>query len=287
MKKLLFMAAAAMLLSTAAHADGNDRALKFLNPTDLTTLGVTSLDNSADYIYVYDASADNVLKVLAPEILETTSSLAELNILDGVTATATELNYNDITTLGTGAASKAVVLDASGDYAFPAAATISYASGGSLTLDAGTTFDVAGTFEVGNVAVTATAAELNYNDIATLGTGAASKAVVMDASGDFLFPAAATIKFASGGTLQVNSTDGAVLSAIRTATDTDLDSGQTSEVVTVTGATASSLCFASITNDTTTEVSVTNVVAATDQVTVQVSADPSTSGADLAVVCFN
>jgi len=38
-----------------------------------------------------------------------------------VTATAAELNYNDITTLGTGAASKSVVLDASGNYIMPSA----------------------------------------------------------------------------------------------------------------------------------------------------------------------
>ena len=38
-----------------------------------------------------------------------------------VTATAAELNYNDITTLGTGAASKAVVLDTGGNYAMPSA----------------------------------------------------------------------------------------------------------------------------------------------------------------------
>jgi hypothetical protein len=87
--------------------------------------------------------------------------------------------------------------------------------------------------------------------------------------------------------LKVNSTNGTAISAIRIGTDTDLDSGQTSEVVTVTGATSASLCFATITNDTTTEVSVTNVVAGTDQATVQVSADPSTTGADLAVICFN
>jgi len=36
------------------------------------------------------------------------SSEAELNILDGVTATAAELNYLDVTTLGTSADSKAL-----------------------------------------------------------------------------------------------------------------------------------------------------------------------------------
>ena len=42
------------------------------------------------------------------------SSEAELNILDGVTATAAELNYLDITTLGTSANSKALTQSASG-----------------------------------------------------------------------------------------------------------------------------------------------------------------------------
>ena len=49
---------------------------------------------------------------------------AEDNILDGVTATAAELNYLDITTLGTGAASKAVVLDAGDDYTWPNAGVL-------------------------------------------------------------------------------------------------------------------------------------------------------------------
>ncbi len=54
-------------------------------------------------------------------IAETLTS-GELDILDGVTANATELNYLDIASLGTGAASKAVALDGSGNYAAPAGA---------------------------------------------------------------------------------------------------------------------------------------------------------------------
>ena len=41
-----------------------------------------------------------------------TASTAEINILDGVTSTATEINYVDVTTLGTSQASKAVTADA-------------------------------------------------------------------------------------------------------------------------------------------------------------------------------
>lgn len=42
------------------------------------------------------------------------------------TATSTELNYLDITTLGTGAASKAVVLDSGEDYTWPATGVLTY-----------------------------------------------------------------------------------------------------------------------------------------------------------------
>ena len=55
-----------------------------------------------------------------------TASAAELNILDGVTATTAELNYLDIASLGTGAASKAVVLDANSDWAAPVNSVIKY-----------------------------------------------------------------------------------------------------------------------------------------------------------------
>ena len=44
----------------------------------------------------------------------------DLTKLSGVDATAAELNYNDIAALGTGAASKALVLDATNDYTWPA-----------------------------------------------------------------------------------------------------------------------------------------------------------------------
>lgn len=64
-----------------------------------------------------------------------TSTTAELNILDGVTATAAELNYNDIASLGTGAASKSVVLDGSGNYATPGSGTLTISSGYTLTID--------------------------------------------------------------------------------------------------------------------------------------------------------
>ncbi len=76
----------------------------------------TSAAASADFLVRYDDSAGKFVKVGADD----------LNANFGVTATAAELNYNDITTLGTGAASKAVVLDAGDDYTWPAAGVLTY-----------------------------------------------------------------------------------------------------------------------------------------------------------------
>ena len=101
-----------------------------------------------------------------------TATTAELNILDGVTSTAAELNLVDGSTAGTIVNSKAVI----------------YSSGGQVN---GTSLAIAGTAVTSTAAelnildgVTATTAELNYNDITTLGTSEASKVVTADANGD-------------------------------------------------------------------------------------------------------
>jgi hypothetical protein len=73
-----------------------------VNATQLA-LGGTAITSTAAEINILDGVT------LPPEI----------NILDGVTATAAELNYNDITTLGTVEASKTVTADASGNVLFP------------------------------------------------------------------------------------------------------------------------------------------------------------------------
>lgn len=65
--------------------------------------------NSKNFIYCDGAgAAANVYKVLDA------TTLTDL----GITATAAELNYNDITTLGTSEASKVVTADANGDVKF-------------------------------------------------------------------------------------------------------------------------------------------------------------------------
>jgi hypothetical protein len=76
------------------------------------------------------------------------------------------LGYLDIATLGTGAASKAVVLDAGEDYVWPPTGILTY---GVLKDPAGTT-------------LAATAAELNLLDgLNAAGSATASKPVVLDA----------------------------------------------------------------------------------------------------------
>ena len=68
-----------------------------------------------------------------------TSTAAELNLLDGVTATTTELNYVDVTTLGTTEASKAVTADANGVVTFDNGkieeSTVVSSSSGAATLN--------------------------------------------------------------------------------------------------------------------------------------------------------
>ena len=58
--------------------------------------------------------------------IQVTATADELNKIDGVTATTAELNYNDIATLGTGAASKAVVLDSGDDYTWPSTGVLTH-----------------------------------------------------------------------------------------------------------------------------------------------------------------
>jgi len=67
-----------------------------------------------------DTSGTGTLKIDGTTVLDAGVDLS------GLTATATELNYLDIATLGTGAASKAVVLDAGDDYTWPAAGVLTY-----------------------------------------------------------------------------------------------------------------------------------------------------------------
>lgn len=86
-----------------------------------------------------------------------TNTVAEFNILDGVTATAAELNYNDIATLGTLAASKAWTSDASLDTVMPTGGLLTVQSGGAITLNSGSTLTVSGSAVVDGATTTTVA----------------------------------------------------------------------------------------------------------------------------------
>ena len=57
--------------------------------------------------------------------------------------------------------------------------------------------------QLGGTLVTASAAELNYLDITTLGTSQASKAVTVNADGDLIIPDGDKFKFGTGSDMQV------------------------------------------------------------------------------------
>ena len=134
-----------------------------------------------------------------------TATAAELNAIAGNGLSAAELAVLDGVTAGTLKASKAWTSDANLDTVMPTGGKLTVQSGGDITLESGSTLDVAGTFEIANVSMTASAAELNYNDIATLGTLAASKAWTSDASLDTVMPTGGLLTVQSGGAITLNS----------------------------------------------------------------------------------
>lgn len=128
----------------------------------------TTAPASNDFTVRYDDSGSTYIKVDA----------SDLNATLGTTATKTELDYLDITTLGTGAASKAVVLDASGDYTYPSTGTIVYPASSTAAFSASSTLTLSGTVTRTPAALTATVAltqALNANRINYVtGTSAAA-----------------------------------------------------------------------------------------------------------------
>ena len=103
-----------------------------------------------------------------------TGTAAELNLIDGYTGTTAELNTLDVTTQGTSEASKVLTADASGDVTI---------ADGAYDFDVASHDGTNGLLLAGTL-VTATAAEMNYLDITTLGTSANSKALTQNASGE-------------------------------------------------------------------------------------------------------
>ena len=159
-----------------------------------------------------------------------TTTAAELNILDTVTATATEMNYLDITTLGQSEESKVLTADANGDvkiedgaYDFDVAS-----HDGTNGLLLGGTLVTASATELNKIdGYTGTTAELNYNDVTSLGTVEVSKTVTASAAGlvnhadyqvqrPYFLDIAETVNAigaTGGGTQDIDITAGNVVSA--------------------------------------------------------------------------
>tara|TARA_R110002110_G_scaffold242404_1_gene458817 strand:+ start:1926 stop:2792 length:867 start_codon:yes stop_codon:yes gene_type:complete len=115
-----------------------------------------------------------------------TGTAAELNKIDGYTGTTAELNYLDITTLGQSEQSKALTADANGDVKIEDGAfDFDVAShDGTNGLLLGGTLVTASATELNKIdGYTGTTAELNYNDVTSLGTVEVSKTVTATAAG--------------------------------------------------------------------------------------------------------
>src|SRR3990167_9086344 len=147
------------------------------------------------------------------DLTTSTINLTELAALDSIAAS--DLAKIDSITNGTAAAGKALVLGASKEIATITSATITTLTApnmaGSVTFTDGTTdvdmasHDGTNGLKLGGTLVTSSAAELNYNDIATLGTLAASKAWTSDASLDTVMPTVGLLTVQSGGAVTLSS----------------------------------------------------------------------------------
>jgi len=115
-----------------------------------------------------------------------TTTAGELNLIDGYTGTTAELNTLDVTTQGTSEASKVLTADSSGDVTIADGAydfDVASHDGTNGLLLAGTLVTATAT-ELNLIdGYTGTTAELNYNDVTTLGTVEVSKTVTASAAG--------------------------------------------------------------------------------------------------------
>ena len=141
-KFVLFLAFILAFPAGLALAGGGE--LAYFKIQELTALTGTSAA-SGDLIPVYDVSAGKVKSV---------DLGANLAVLAGATASAAELNYTDLTTLGTLQASKVWTSDASLDSVMPTGGLLTVQSGGQITLNSGSTLAVAGTFTADALSMT-------------------------------------------------------------------------------------------------------------------------------------
>jgi len=155
-----------MTLPTVANAAGTDTdsfriTIKNINTTVLIVDGngaetiegaasVNLLENeSATFALSSGAAEWNIVSFYGPNGVGLTASPAEINTLNGITASTAELNYNDISALGAAQASKTMTMDA--------AKGIS-----GITFLTCVTINASTAFQIGGVTLTPTAVETNY-----------------------------------------------------------------------------------------------------------------------------
>jgi hypothetical protein len=121
---------AAAVTGTAAELnliDGYTGTTAELNYLDITTLGTSedskALTQASSVVTIGAAAGDQVLNIASHDLVDgglklagtlVTSSAAEINKLDGLSATTTELDYNNVASLGTVEVSKTVTATAAG-----------------------------------------------------------------------------------------------------------------------------------------------------------------------------
>ena len=118
--------------------------------------GTDPISQGDDHIRMIKAVLKNQFSGLSGTTAVTADG-AEMNLMDGCTATTTELNYLDITTLGTSEDSKVVTQDASGDIVIGSTA-------GDQTMDIACHDLVDGGLKLAGTLVTASATEVNLLD---------------------------------------------------------------------------------------------------------------------------
>lgn len=136
-----------------------------INILDGDTSATATTLVGADRLVVNDAGS---MKQVALTDL-TTYLEGSMDTLNGLTSSITELNYNDITTLGTVQASKVVTADASGNINFNSGdmTNVDINSGTIDGTNIGASSAGTGNFStlsIGGTAITSTATELNYVD---------------------------------------------------------------------------------------------------------------------------
>ena len=202
-------------------------------------LGTDPISQGDDQIRLVKSVLQSQFTSLGAAAVTTTA--AELNLIDGYTGTTAELNYNDITTLGTSENSKTLTQSAGG------VVTVGGA-GGDQVLDIASHDLVDGGLKLAGTLVTSSAAEINkldglsastteldYTDVASLGTVEVSKAVTASAAGlvnhadyqvqrPYFLDIAETVNVigdTGGGTDDIDVTSGNVVSAtVSAATQT-------------------------------------------------------------------